>query len=91
MTFQKIGGTFINTRLKLYNTSIEIVIDKKTKEKLRKVAFSKGITMSEYLRRLIKLSVISNDIKKLDDKFSICRDEFIKYVDLLGDKNVLEQ
>lgn len=57
-----------NKRLKLYDTSIEICINKKTKEKLRKIAYKQKITMSEYIRQLIELAITCNDISNCENK-----------------------
>ena len=51
-----------NKRLKLYDTSIELCINKKTKEILRKIAYKQKITMSEYVRYLINFAIAFNDI-----------------------------
>lgn len=40
-------------RLKLYDTSIEVVLSSKLKKETKKIAFSNGMTMSAYIRMLI--------------------------------------
>lgn len=77
----------MKNRLKLYDTSIEIVINKKTKEKLRKIAFKEKVTMSEYLRRLIDFIIISNEIDKKDIDLMNTLKDFNKISKLIGDNN----
>jgi len=77
----------MKNRLKLYDTSIEIVINKKTKEKLRKIAFKEKVTMSEYLRRIIDFIIISNEIDKKDIDLMNTLKDFNKISKLIGDNN----
>ena len=77
----------MKNRLKLYDTSIEIVINKKTKEKLRKIAFKEKVTMSEYLRRVIDFIIISNEIDKKDIDLMNTLKDFNKISKLIGDNN----
>lgn len=77
----------MKNRLKLYDTSIEIVINKKTKEKLRKIAFKEKVTMSEYLRRVIDFIIISNEIDKKDNELMNTLKDFNKISKLIGDNN----
>ena len=77
----------MKNRLKLYDTSIEIVINKKTKEKLRKIAFKEKVTMSEYLRRIIDFIIISNEIDKKDNELINTLKDFNKISKLIGDNN----
>ena len=42
-------------RLKLYDSSIAIVLDSKLKKDIRKIAFSNKMTMSAYIRLLITI------------------------------------
>ena len=77
----------MKNRLKLYDTSIEIVINKKIKEKLRKIAFKEKVTMSEYLRRIIDFIIISNEIDKKDIDLMNTLKDFNKISKLIGDNN----
>lgn len=77
----------MKNRLKLYDTSIEIVINKKAKEKLRKIAFKEKVTMSEYLRRIIDFIIISNEIDKKDIDLMNTLKDFNKISKLIGDNN----
>lgn len=71
-------------RLKLYDTSIEICVNKKTKEKLRKVAYKQKITMSEYIRQLIELAIINNEINDFENKKILSTKNVDKALTLLG-------
>ena len=62
----KKGRVTINNRLKLYDSTIKLCIDKDNKELLRKIAFSKKITISDYLRQLIDFSIACNNLNNLD-------------------------
>lgn len=73
-----------NKRLKLYDTSIEICINKKCKEKLRKIAYKNKLTMSEYIRNLINYAVSYNDINELDIKINNSSRDINKVISLLG-------
>ena len=44
-------------RLKLYDSLLKVYLPKKEKNKLRKLAFSKNMTLSEYTRNLIRLAI----------------------------------
>lgn len=79
------GWICINSkRLKLYDTSIEICVNKKTKEKLRKVAYKQKITMSEYIRQLIELAIINNEINDFENKKILSTKNIDKALTLLG-------
>ena len=71
-------------RLKLYDTSIEVCVNKKTKEKLRKVAYKQKITMSEYIRQLIELAIINNEINDFENKKILSTKNVDKALTLLG-------
>jgi len=73
-----------NKRLKLYDTSIELCINKKTKEKLRKIAYKQKITMSEYVRYLINFAIAFNDINNLENKKDSSTRDVDKIISLLG-------
>lgn len=51
-------------RLKLYNTRITLRLSNKEKNILKKNAYSKKITMSEYIRNLIILDNRLNSINR---------------------------
>lgn len=61
-------GKLISKRLKLYDTTIKVCINHKNKEKLRKIAFWKKMTLSEYIRYLITLDLKISDVLKLSNK-----------------------
>ena len=73
-----------NKRLKLYDTSIEICVSKKTKEKLRKIAYKQKITMSEYIRKLVDFAIAFNDIYTLENKVNLSSKDVDKFIELLG-------
>ena len=66
----KKGRITINNRLKLYDTTIKLCIDNDTKELLRKIAFSKKITISDYLRQLIAFSIACNNLDTNKNKYN---------------------
>ena len=74
----------ISKRLKLYDTSIEICISKKNKEKLRKIAYKNEITMSEYIRRLIDFAIANNDFNISKCKNEMSSKNFDDTLSLLG-------
>lgn len=60
----------MNNRLKLYDTSIEVILSSKLKKETKKIAFTNNMTMSAYIRMLIKMGnevyknkKIYNDLK----------------------------
>jgi len=57
-----------NKRLKIYNSEIKLCIDKKTKEKLRKLAYKNKITLSSYIRSLINFAIEINNVNNLEYK-----------------------
>lgn len=61
-----------------------LYISKRTKEKLRKIAYKQHITMSEYIRQLIELAVVCNDINNLDNKKNLSTKTVDKVFSLLG-------
>ena len=73
-----------NKRLKLYDTSIELCINKKTKEKLRKIAYKQKITMSEYVRYLINFAIAYNDMNNFENKKDLSTRVVDKIISLLG-------
>jgi len=79
------GRIFIdNNRLKLYDTSIEICISKKVKEKLRRIAYKQNVTMSEYVRCLIDFAIAYNNINNFDNKMKLSTGAVDKLIFLLG-------
>lgn len=60
----------LNSQLKLYDTLITLRLNKKEKQILKRNAYQKKITMSEYIRTLIlldnRLNSISNKLNKID-------------------------
>ncbi len=57
----------MNNRLKLYDTRLNIRLNKKEKNMLRKNAYKNNLTMSDYVRTLI---LIDNRKKTLCNQFS---------------------
>ena len=47
----------MKNRLKLYDDTIMFCINKKEKNKFRKIAFKNKMTISEYIRSLVKLTI----------------------------------
>lgn len=60
----------LNNQLKLYDTLITLRLSKKEKQILKRNAYQKKITMSEYIRTLIlldnRLNSISSKLNKID-------------------------
>lgn len=60
----------MNNQLKLYDTLITLRLSKKEKQILKRNAYQKKITMSEYIRTLIlldnRLNSISSKLNKID-------------------------
>ena len=73
-----------NKRLKLYDDTIMLCIPKRTKEKLRRIAYKQKITMSEYIRQLIELALVCNDINSLENKKVLSTKNVDKALTLLG-------
>ncbi len=55
-----------SNRLKLYDTIIKVNIDKKSKDKLRSIAFKNKLTLSEYVRQLIAFTLSCYDLNNVD-------------------------
>lgn len=58
----------INNRLKLYDDTLILSINKKDKNKFRKIAFKNKKTMSEFNRLLIKLIIRIDEVNKRDNE-----------------------
>ena len=71
----------MNNRLKLYDTSVEVVLDSKLKKETKKIAFSNQMTMSAYIRNLIK---IGNAIYKHKITFNDLKNSDKEIIKLLG-------
>lgn len=54
----------MKTRLKLYDSLLKVYLSKKEKNRLRKIAFSNKMTLSEYTRNLIRFAIVMEDYKK---------------------------
>lgn len=61
-----------------------LCLDKRTKEKLRRLAFKNKMTMSEFVRNVIKLVLMLNDKKTLDDRTDIAELDIDKLLLVLG-------
>ena len=72
ITYKKYSKLVIvlSNQLKLYDTLITLRLNKKEKQILKRNAYQKKITMSEYIRTLIlldnRLNSISNKLNKID-------------------------
>lgn len=73
-------GTTIK-RLKLYNSKIELYIEKKEKDLIKKKAYKLKLTMSEYIRRLI---LVDNILTRIE--FENCNKENL--IDQLEKTNI---
>ena len=73
-----------NKRLKLYDDTIMLCIPKRSKEKLRRIAYKQKITMSEYIRQLIELALVCNDVNSLESKKVLSTKNVDKALILLG-------
>lgn len=51
-------------RLKLYDSVLKINLNKKEKNKFKKIAYKNKKTMSEFGRSLIQLAILIDDINK---------------------------
>lgn len=71
-------------RLKLYDDTIMLCVSKRTKEKLRRIAYKQKITMSEYIRQLIEVALKLNDINAFENKKDISTKNIDKALTLLG-------
>lgn len=54
----------MKTRLKLYDSLLKVYLSKTEKNKLRKIAFSNKMTLSEYTRNLVRLAIYINEVQK---------------------------
>ena len=68
----------MNNRLKLYNTRVTIRLDKKEKKILKRNAYSKKMTMSNYIRKLIDMDNRLSEIKKNTIQNNKCENEVLK-------------
>ncbi len=73
----------MNNRLKLYNVKLELFLEHKDKERLRKNAFKNKMTMSEYVRKLIKLDNELISIELLNDNFNLSVEKIDKILTTL--------
>jgi len=65
-----------------------LCISKKDKEKLRKIAYKRKMTMSQYIRNIINLAIAINESNVIDDKKNISEIEIEKVISKLGGKYV---
>jgi len=65
-----------------------LCISKKDKEKLRKIAYKRKMTMSQYIRNIINLAIAINEANIIDDKKNISEIEIEKFITKLGGKYV---
>lgn len=71
-------------RLKLYNSTLKLKINNVDKEKLRKIAFSKNMTMSDYTRNLIKIIIELNSSIEQKKKILTSEEKLNTLITLLG-------
>lgn len=75
---------YMNNRLKLYNTRVTIRLDKKEKKILKRNAYSKRMTMSNYIRKLIDMDNRLSEIKKNNIQNNKCENEILKLMIDIG-------
>ena len=73
----------MNKRLKLYDVKLELFLGDKDKERLRKNAFKNKMTMSEYVRKLIKLDNELISFELLNDNFNLSVEKIDKILTTL--------
>lgn len=74
----------MKNRLSLYNSTIYTYLEKKDKNKLRKIAFKNKKTISEFNRLLIKLIIELDEINKLNSKQEITLDSLKNIFENIG-------
>lgn len=73
-----------NNRLKLYNDIIQVCISKKEKDKFRKLAFRNKKTISEYIRYLIKMALLIDELHNNNNKKEVTNFEINKLLSFFG-------
>lgn len=71
----------------MYDTSIEVIINKKDKEKFRNLSYKNSKTMSEYTRELIKIVILFDEMNKTGHKNKESKSEIASILNGLGIKN----
>lgn len=66
----------------MYNTKVQVYLNRKEKEKLKKRAYKNKVTISEYVRRLIMLDNKLNELKNNNDQFSQTIKKLKKYYEV---------
>ena len=74
-------------RLKLYNSILKLKITNSDKEKLRKIAFSKNMTMSDYMRNIIKIIIELNNTINQKQKSLNSDKKINSLIEILGGNN----
>ena len=74
-------------RLKLYNSILKLKITNSDKEKLRKIAFSKNMTMSDYMRNIIKIIIELNNTIDQKQKSLYSDQKINSLIEILGGNN----
>lgn len=66
-------------RLKLYDSLLKVYLPKKEKNKLRKIAFSHQMTLSEFTRNLVRLAIYIDQYQNssIQDDYSLSKIEYI--------------
>ena len=69
----------MKTRLKLYDDLLKVYLPKKEKNRLRKIAFSNKMTLSEYTRNLVRLAIYIDEYKNcsLKEDYNLSKIEYI--------------
>lgn len=73
-----------NKRLKLYDTKLELFLEHKEKEIMRKNAYRNKMTMSDYVRKLIILDNKFNNINEYNKKILSSNNEIKLLKNKLG-------
>ncbi len=74
----------MNKRLKLYEETLILSISKKDKTKLKKISFKNSKTMSDFVRSLIKLAILTEETIKTKNEEDRTNFEIEKLLLLLG-------
>ena len=66
-------------RLKLYDSLLKVYLPKKEKNKLRKIASSHQMTLSEFTRNLVRLAIYIDQYQNssIQDDYSLSKIEYI--------------
>ena len=65
----------MNKRLKLYDNVILVYISSSDKERIRSLAYSRNLTISEYIRNLIFIELGRSELKNMNMEDDDCSDK----------------